>query len=438
MSKRTQAKESLVPASFTHVCSYKGIEEYELKKNGLRVLYQYNDTAPVAGLMVTYLVGSRYEATGHTGATHILEHMMFKGSKKFPQKNGQSALETFSKKGALVNASTWVDRTNYYEVLPKEHIELAIQLEADRMRHANITKKDLQHELPAVLSEYAMSTENDPVAQLEEKMWAVAFLAHPYHHSTIGWLSDIQNIPVEKLQEFYDTYYQPNNAVVTIVGDVERKKALTLIDTYFGVHKKTKDSIPRPYTKEPVQRGKRFVEVKRAGTKNVVGVAFKVPEALHTDTPSLLALSDILGGGKTSRLYKGLVETQLASKVWTSYMPFYDPSLMELCAYPNDGVTHEDIEKAILKECELLVNKGVTKIELAHTVAGVATELAFARDGLYSMLSVLNEAIAAGDWRFFFDLPEKFSALTEKDVHATAKRILERDSMTVGYYRAEQ
>lgn len=436
MSKKRQASTSLSHPSFKQLRTYHGIQEFELKKNGLRVLYKYDNSSPVVGFMVTYLVGSRHEVTGNTGSTHILEHLMFKGSKKFPPKKGDSLFEQLTRKGGIINASTFLDRTNYYEVFPDEHFEFAVELEADRMRNALITKKDLAEELPAVRSEYAMGIGSDPVYALDEQISATAFLAHPYHHSTIGWLSDIENTSVETLQKFYDTYYYPNNAVVTVIGNIEQHRALSNIAKHFGVHKKSPHTIPQPHTVEPEQYGKRFVEIEREGTKDVVGVAFKVPKALHIDTPAVMVLNSILGEGKTSRLYRGLVEKRLASSVWSSYMPFYDPSLLTLYATPTKGVTHEKVEQAILRECERIAKEGVTKHEFDRVLSQVMTEIAFSRDGHYEMLSSLNESIATGDWRFFYDLPKSIEKVSLEKMKAVAHIYLSKQRMTVGYYRA--
>ena len=426
-------KINSIPTSFRRVAKSFGIEEYELKKNGLKVLYKHDGTSPVVGVMVTYLVGSRHEATGHTGSTHILEHLMFKGSKKFPSKKGVSALDILGKRGALVNASTWLDRTNYYEVLPSEHFEFALELEADRMRNAIITQKHLKEELPAVISEYAMH-ENNPSESLSNGMWATAFMAHPYHHPTIGWLSDIENTSVKKLKNFYDTYYHPNNAVVTIVGDVEKRKALSLVQKYFGVYKKSEKEIPFPHTTEPEQTGKRFFEINRNG-KNIVAVAFKVPEALSEDTPNIVALNELLASGKTSRLYRALVDTGMASSVWSEYMSFYDSSLMAFFVTLNNGVKHEDVENVITNVCKKVVSKGVLKNELSRALNSYLTEMGVGTDGHYALLSTLNEAIATGDWRFFFNLSKKLNKVTPKTVREVAKKYLNENGMTVGYYR---
>jgi zinc protease len=431
------ARKALKPARgslYKRAGTYHGVEEYVLKKNGLRVLYRHDDSAPVVGLMVTYLVGSRHEATGHTGATHLLEHLMFKGSKNFPKKKGVSVLDRFQEKGALINATTWFDRTNYYEVMPKEHIEFAVRVEADRMRNAIITRADLDEEMPAVRSEYARG-ENDPYEALDKHVWATAFVAHPYHHSTIGWLPDIENVSIERLKQFYDTYYWPNNAVVSIVGDIERERALEIIATHFGVHSSSPHTIPTPYTSEPSQLGRRFVEVSRAGTQNLVGIAFKVPDALHADTASLIALADILAGGNTSRLHKALVEKQLASGVSASYMPLHDPSLFTVYATLVPGISHTRVEQTIMRTIRMVVEKSVTAGELARVLSGARTSIAVARDGQFAMLSALNEAIAVGNWRYYFDMPDALAKVTPVSVRRVATTYLIETSSTVGHYK---
>jgi len=423
------------PAGYRRLGSYHDVEEYELTTNGLRVLYKHDPTSLVVGLMVTYLVGSRNEALGHTGATHLLEHLMFKGSKKFPSKSGMGALDHFAKTGAKVNATTWLDRTNYYEVMPRKHINFAIELEADRMRHAVISEKDRAEEMPAVRSEYARG-ENDPLDALDKHVWATAYQAHPYHHSTIGWLPDIENISIERLQRFYDTFYWPNNAYVSVIGDIERTTALTLIRRYFGVHPRSPHPIPTVYTQEPEQKGRRFVEVRRAGTKHLVGVAYKVPQALHPDTPALLALSSILAGGTTSRLHQALVDTNLATSVRSMYVPLRDPSLMPFYATLAHGVSHKRVESVIQAQIRKLTTAGVTQHELARVLAALQTDMAFARDGHYAMLSVLNESIASGDWKYLFDLPAHVGGVRAADVRRVARTYLTDLAMTVGHYHA--
>lgn len=422
---------------FSAVAESHGVEEYELTKNGLRVLYRHDPSAPVVGLMVTYLVGSRHEAVGYTGATHLLEHLMFKGSKKFPKTGGMSVIDRLMEVGALMNATTWLDRTNYYEVLPQEHFEHALALEADRMRNAVITRKDLDEEMPAVRSEYAMCM-NSAHEVLDTEMWATAYQAHPYHHSTIGWLSDIENVTIDRLLAFYNTYYWPNNAYVTVVGNITREQALTLVKKYFGVHTRSKDPIPVPYTIEPAQRGLRRFEVSREGEKNIVGIAFKTPRALQDDMPALQILAAVLADGRTSRLHRELVEKNKASDVEAHVTSTYDPGLCTVFASLQQGISHVAVEKRILEVVGDIAQNGITKDELKKARIGVETEMAFSRDGHYRFLSALNESIAAGDWRYYFDLPERFAAVTVSDVRRVAATYCVNDMMTIGHYISTQ
>ena len=220
---------------FEFIESSGGIGEYKMTSNEMSVLLMEDKSAPVVTFMVTYHVGSRNEAIGHTGSTHLLEHMMFKGSRSFNKKKGTDIWSVLQDLGAIINATTWLDRTNYFELIPSEHLETAIEIEADRMRNAFIKDEDRQPEMTVVRNEFERG-ENDPFDVLDKNIWATAYQAHPYHHSTIGWRSDIENVSTERLKEFYNTYYWPNNATVTIIGDFETTEALKLVKKHFGKH----------------------------------------------------------------------------------------------------------------------------------------------------------------------------------------------------------
>ena len=210
-----------VETAFEFVKTSGGIDEYRCTHNDLSILLMEDHSAPVATFMVTYHVGSRNEAIGHTGSTHLLEHMMFKGSKNFNKEKGNPIWTVLQDVGAQINATTWMDRTNYFELLPSEHLGRAIAIEADRMRNLFIKDEERQTEMTVVRNEFERG-ENDPFDTLDKNMWATAYQAHPYHHSTIGWRSDIEGVSTERLREFYETYYWPNNAKVTIIGDFKK------------------------------------------------------------------------------------------------------------------------------------------------------------------------------------------------------------------------
>lgn len=411
-----------------------GIKEYHLQKNGLRILLAKNDSVPVAGCMVTYHVGSRNEATGYTGATHLLEHLMFKGSSKFNEEMNTSMDRLLESKGAMVNATTWTDRTNYYEVVPRDVLPLAIEIEADRMRTARFRDEDKASEMPVVRNEYERG-ENLPMEALDKEMWAAAFVAHPYHHSTIGWKSDIEGVSIERLQRFYDEFYWPNNATVTIVGSFDEATVLTLIQKHFGVHPHAPHTIPSLYTTERPQEGQRRVTVKRSGV-NMVSIAHKIPGANHEDLPALLVLSTILAGDKTSRLHTAFIDTAKATEVMTYCYQFSDPSLFQSFITLAPKTTHVSAEQLLMKQLTALKEKGVTAAELSRAKRTIRNEVARRRDGIYALLSSLNEDISTGDWTRFVTLPEKLAKVTGADIKRVARTYLNDDQSTVGWFIA--
>src|SRR5271167_4364526 len=222
-------------AGFSHVKSLGGIDEYTLDSNGLTVLLVPDHSAPVVTFQVTYRVGSRNEVTGTTGATHILEHLMFKGSENFNDPKGNSIKQFLERVGGQYNATTSVDRTNYFATVGRDDLEGYIAIEADRMRHLWLHEADRQAEMTVVRNEYERG-KNDPENVLMEEVTAAAYVALPYHHPVIGWKTDIEHVPIEKLHEFYDTFYWPNNATVTLVGDFDPVAALNLVKKYYGTY----------------------------------------------------------------------------------------------------------------------------------------------------------------------------------------------------------
>ncbi|HEX8386638.1 MAG TPA: pitrilysin family protein, partial [Rubricoccaceae bacterium] len=220
------------PAAFEPVRTVGGIEELR-HRNGLTVLLVPDGAAPVVAFQVTYRVGSRNEGAGLTGATHLLEHLMFKGSERFNRDLGTSVFQTLQSVGGQINATTWYDRTNYYALLPAEHLGLAVEIEADRMRGARVRDEDLASERTVVLNELDRG-ENEPLRTLLHAVYATAFHAHPYGHPVIGWRSDVETVTAAGLRGFYDAAYWPRNATATVAGAFSREEALALVDRHFG------------------------------------------------------------------------------------------------------------------------------------------------------------------------------------------------------------
>ncbi len=414
-----------------------GIEAYQLRANGLKVLLLPNEGLPVATVMVTYQVGSRQEVPGTTGATHILEHMMFKGTPRFNARDQNDYATILERIGARSNATTWFDRTNYYATLPGEYVPLAIELEADRMRNLLIREEDLALEMTVVRNEYERG-ENDPVRTLIKELFAAAFTAHTYSHPTIGWESDIESTNPAKLRQFYDTYYWPENAVLTIIGGFDREKTLAAIVEHYGAIQPAPHPIPAVEIIEPEQIGPRRVSIERAGQVGVVMVGYKVPAASHQDWPALLLIDQIVGSDKTGRLYRALEDKGMASATFTFAPELHDPGLFIFGAYLTPGATHAEVEAILLEEIEALIRGGITTEELARAKSVIRANLIYGRDGPYSIADQINEAIAMGDWTSYVSRPKAIEGVTAAEIKAVAGRYFLQRTSTTGWFVPEQ
>ena len=428
---------SEIPSNLSEIFHFEeesaGIRSYRHRANGLHVLLLNESAAPVVTFMVTYHVGSRNETAGLTGATHFLEHLMFKGTKRFNKKTGTSVFNLLQRVGAEVNATTWFDRTNYYELLPKEHLSLAIDVEADRMRGALVEPEALESERTVILNELDRG-ENEPTRKLYHAVWSAAFVAHPYHHPTIGWRSDVEHVTTEGLRHFYDTYYWPSNATVSVIGDFDPAEALQLIDDHFGGIAGAPDSVPRALTSEPRQQGERRVIIRQAGQLGAVMIAYKSPTGLDTDTDALDVLSVVLTSGKSSRLFRRLTDQGLTTHLYGGPSRLRDPGMMYLFAMLAPGSTHEDVERAVYEEIESVKQDGITEAELQRAKNQRKAQEAFGRDGSFAIAAQLNEAIAAGDWKLYTTLRERIERVSRDDVQRVAREYLVEDRRTVGHY----
>jgi zinc protease len=418
---------------FTKITEYDGISEYRLDSNGLKVLLVERRAAPVVAFMVVYRVGSRNEAVGHTGATHLLEHMLFKGTPTYNKKTGTQIAAVLQKQGAVFNADTWFDRTRYYEMLPSDQLDLAIHLEADRMRNSFIADEDRQSEMTVVRNELERG-ENDPARILHDRLWAMAFREHPYHHPTIGWRSDVEGMPTSRLKEFYDTYYYPNNATAILVGDFEEQCALDLIARRFSGIPPSPTPIPPMYTTEPPQEGEIRFALRRAGQLGIVEMGWHIPEAAHADTPAITVLDHILSAGITSRLYQALVETQIAIDAGAQSYQFVDPGLFTIDITLRPGVGHDLAERAALEVIEKLKTEEVLEKELQKSKNIILTQVIYLRDSPFGVVSAISEAEAVADWRFYVDLPKMIAQVTPADIKRVVNIYFNDDNRTTGYF----
>ncbi len=410
-----------------------GVSRYEMRSNGMEILLREDHAAPVVSFLVLYRVGSRNEAVGHTGSTHMLEHMMFKGTPEMNRDKGNQIAAVLERVGADFNATTWYDRTNYYETVPSDQLELAIRIEADRMRNAYIADEDRQSEMTVVRNELERG-ENDPTNVLDILSHATAYREHPYHHPTIGWETDVEGVPTDRLKEFYDTFYWPDNATVVVAGDFTTDEALALVDRHFGAIPRAPRALPEVYTREPEQQGERRFVVQRTGSDGIVALNFRTPESAHEDTAALAVAQAMLGSGRSSRLYRALVDTQLASDVVVGAEQFRDPGLFQVFAFINPDVPHRTVERVTLDELQKLRSSLASDAEVEKAKRLVRARMIYSREGATNYGYELSEAVSSVDWEWFFDFPEAIDRVTAEDVRRVMRAYFRRSQLTAGWF----
>ena len=433
----TQSK--LAELGLDFVAQVGAVSEYRLKSNGLKVLLVENHSAPVVTSMIVYRVGSRNEGVGYTGSTHFLEHMMFKGTKDRNPADGRGIDDILKPLGALYNATTSYDRTNYYEVVGSEHLETVLAIEADRMRNLVLTKSDRDAEMSVVRNEFERG-ENDPSDVMYKELMAMAFREHPYHHSVIGWRSDVEGVPMERMKQFYDTFYWPNNATLIIAGDFQPVSAAELVVKLFGAIPSSPHVIPEVYTTEPAQEGERVFTIRRPGNDMPqVWIGFHVPEAAHADTYPLAVAAALLGSSskRASRLYKALVETGLAANCWASPGENRSPGLFMLGATCNPGVEPKAVEAAILAELKALSTRTAVARELNRIKAANRKATILQHDDSVKFAELLCNGESVADWQWAMGYDDHFDAVTAADIKRVAGKYFGATNSTTGFFMPE-
>jgi zinc protease len=301
------------------------------------------------------------------------------------------------------------------------------------MRNLWLHEADRQSEMTVVRNEYERG-ENNPTNALFKEVNAAAYLAQPYHHSTIGWRSDIEHVPTGKLKDFYDTFYWPNNATVVLVGDFDPAKALAIVNRYYGGIPESPQPIPAMYTEEPPQTGPRRVTLKRAGELGAVIIAYKAPSGLDKDVPALNVLGSVLSAGENSRLSRALVDKSLATYAGGDIQPTHDPGLFVVMAGLAPEAKADEVEKIMLDEIGKVKKDGVTQEEVSRVIAQYRAKEAYGRDGTAEIAAALNEWIAVGDWTQFVTYIDAVSRVTPADVQRVAKAYLNEDQSTTGVF----
>jgi zinc protease len=406
-----------------------GITEYRLA-NGLQVLLFPDNSKPTVTVNVTYMVGSRHEGAGETGMAHLLEHMLFKGTQ-----NHKEIMGELSAHGNNFNGSTSWDRTNYFETVPGTDADLrwALEMESDRMINSRVAKSDLDTEMTVVRNEFERG-ENSPDGVLEERVLSTAYLWHAYGRSPIGSLSDIEKVPIEKLQAFYRNYYQPDNAMLLVAGKFDPAKTLGWINDMFGaIPKPTRKLLPT-YTEEPAQDGERQVVLRRAGDHQSVMMAYHVPAGAHPDSPALDVLSAILSEAPAGRLYKALVESKKAVSADASNYSLHDPGVEMFSAQVAKDKSLDDAEKTMLSVIDGLIKEPPNKEEVDRARTRILKNIDLQLNNSGRVGLVLSEWGSMGDWRLLFLNRDQVEKVTPEDVARVAKLYLKPDNRTIGRY----
>lgn len=412
-----------------------GITEYKLPSNGLQVLLAERHHTPLVTVMVVYHVGSRNEAVGYTGSTHFLEHMMFKGTPKFDPLKGTGIDDVLKPMGGINNATTYYDRTNYFETMPSQYLAKGLEIEADRMRHALLRESDREKEMTVVRNELERN-EDDAGRLLEWNVFAQAFLAHPYHHPVIGWRSDVEGVPIERLRKFYNDFYYPNNATLVVIGDFKTPEALQLISKHFGAIPSAPQPFPKVYTQEPPQIGERRFVVRRGEDLPKVEIGWHISNAVNKDNYALDVMGAILGDERrqSSRLYKSLVDPGLASECFAYGLSMRDPGLFMAGATATPGSANEKLESVLRDQLQKLATEPISDEELDKAKKSIWKRWKLEAADPMGMSSQLAEAIAVADWQWWVNYDKNIKAVTKADIARVAKKYFSNQNSTVGYY----
>ncbi len=408
--------------------------------NGLQVILKPVHPAPVVSNWIWYRVGSRNELPGKTGISHWVEHMMFKGTPTFPK--GSIMLEV-NRNGGVLNGFTSQDFTAYFETLPADRLDLGLRIESDRMAHSVIDPDEVASERTVIISEREGS-ENNPEWTLYEDVMSTAFRAHAYRHMVIGWKEDLHVITRDDLFQHYKMYYGPHNALLVVVGDIEVEPVQARIEELFGP---IPPGPPPPPVQaiEPPQQSERRVILRRPGTIAYLHAMYHACASAHADAFPLIMLDSILSGfslgstptHRSARLYRALVETQLATSVGASYRPSIDPGAFHFSGTVRTGRTLAEFEAALNTEIDRICQEPVSNEELAKVRKQIRAQFAYTIERVSSQAYWLGWMEMLGDWHRFDSFAESLSAITADEVQRVAQTYLKPTNRTTGWFEPE-
>ncbi len=406
--------------------------------NGLQVLLKPVHTAPVVSNWIWYRVGSRNELPGKTGISHWVEHMMFKGTPTFPK--GSIMLEV-NRNGGVLNGFTSHDYTAYFETLPADRLNLGLRIESDRMANSIIDPDEVTSERTVIISERE-GGENEPESMLYEEVMATTFRVHPYGHPVVGWKEDLRLITRDDLWQHYKMYYGPHNAVLVVVGDFDVDRTRGRIDELFSPIP-AGPTPPPMQLQEPAQLGERRVILRRPGGAAYFQAFYHACAGTDADAFALTILEAVLsganfGGGtsthRSARLYRALVETEIATSAAASFQPSIDPDPFHFYGTLRDGHSPAEFEAILNTEIERLRREPVSADELAKIRKQVQAQFAYSLERVSSQAQWLGLLEMLGDWRRFDNFVDNLAAVTAEDVQRVAEKYLRPENRTVGWF----
>jgi zinc protease len=412
--------------------------------NGMQIVLKESHVAPVASFWVFYRVGSRNELPGTTGISHWVEHMLFKGTEQFPRGEFDKAV---ARAGGVFNGMTAEDWTTYFETLPSDRVELAMQVESDRMANSVFDLEEFESERTVIISEREGS-ENSYFYLLSEEVQAAAFRVHSYHHPIIGWKSDLLTMKRDDLYRHYQTFYTPNNAIAVAVGDFDTPALLAQIEQYFG-GLPSGPEVPAMRLREDPQAAERRVILRGSDPTAYFMLVFPAPEAAHADFFPLIVMDAVLGGAKgmgifgggtnnrSNRLYRALVDTQLAVDISSSFRPTIDPNLFSFYATLAPETTHTQIEEAIWGEITKMQQEGVTAAELTKAIKQTKAQFAYSSESVTYQAYWLGFSEIIADITWLDSWLDKLMAVTAEDVQRVAQTYFAPNKQTIGWYVPE-
>ena len=405
-------------------------------KNGMKIFVLEDSSIPNANMYFFYKVGSRNEYIGITGISHFFEHMMFNGAKKYGPKQFDRVMEA---NGGSNNAYTSENITAYTDWFPSSSIEVMFDLEADRIANLNFDPKMIESERGVILSERSTGLENNPLEQLWQEVQATAFIAHSYQWPVIGWESDIKNWTKEDLENYFHTYYAPNNCVVVISGDIKLIEVKKLAEKYF----EPIPAGPKPrqvHTIEPEQVGEKRVFVKREVPTPYLMITYHVPQTGSEDYYALDLLNSILSEGESSRLYNSIIDNQqLALEVGSFYSEAFDPTLFFFYGICNDGISASKLETAILDEVDKLIKDGISESELQKVKNQKLMGFYRTTETINGMSNTIGTyELFFGDYKKMFSAPDDYKKVTTDDIKQVAAKYFTKQNRTVGILQTEE